>query len=144
GWHDIQSGYTAGAYRLFFDLQAVTLPAWSAGRSFAPQDKTELVLSLGLARLFSQDGDAERLSEIIANHFNLSDALGASVTAGCKILQSILEPELPFSAADLLQDRKQCCQKRDAWPRRPTEILPFGVLDIELMLRFPKEASFAY
>src|SRR5262249_27848684 len=54
GWHDVQCGYWAALYRIGFELKAITLPARSAGRSFAPRDMCELVVLLGLARLFSQ------------------------------------------------------------------------------------------
>lgn len=144
GWRDIQLGYQCAFFGLHFDLKAVSLPAWSQGRSFAPRRMTELVLTFGLARLFGQDRDVKWLSESIAKHFSLSVALGDRFPAGRKLLESILEPAAQFTVQELLQDRKDCCIKRDAWPTRPTEIDPFGVLDIETAIRFPSDSAFRY
>jgi hypothetical protein len=45
---------------------------------------------------------------------------------------------------ELKRDRKECCQKRDAWPKRPTDFRPFGTLDVEMAVNFPSEAEFPY
>lgn len=144
GWKDIQCGYWAALYSLGFELKAVTLPAWSSGRKFGSRAIVELVLTLGLAKLFRQEGDVSWLRSAIAEHFSFEAALGDKVTAGRKLLQSILDDNAVFSFQELLKDRKECCQKRDAWFVRPTEVTPFGVIDIEAILRFPREASFSY
>jgi hypothetical protein len=144
GWHDIQCGYSAALYDLRFELKAVTLPAWSTGRVFSGASQVELVLTLGLAKLFRQESDASWLLSAVDARFNTEDALGTKIDDGTLLLDSILGTDEGFSYADLLKDRKQCCKKRDAWPKRPTEIRPFGVLDIEAMLCFPQESSFQY
>ena len=144
GWRDIQCGYWASVEMLRFEIKSVTLPAWSAGRSFLASSQLELVLTLGLARLFRQEVDASWLSSAIATHFHPEEALGTKISHGRLLLESILKPEENFSFSDLLRDRNQCCSKRDEWPKRPTEIVPFGVLDIEAVLRFPAQASFQY
>jgi hypothetical protein len=138
GWADVQAGYWAALYARLFELKAVAL-GWC---NLSGSQLTEMVLLLGLARLFQKEGDALRLSEEIATHFSWELAIGDRMASGRKLLQSILEPETPVTRAELLQDRKECCQRREAWPTRPTEIDPFGVLDIEIMLRFPAEAAF--
>jgi hypothetical protein len=139
-WADVQAGYWAALYRLLFNLKAVTFTL----REVLPADMAEMVLMLGLARLFRQDGDALRLTELIDQHFNWDAVLGDRIKSGRKLLASILDPAASFTQAELLTDRKECCQKRDAWPTRPTEIGPFGVLDIEIMSRFPENAAFQY
>jgi hypothetical protein len=113
GWQDIQCGYWASVEKLRFEIKSVTLPAWSAGRNFSSQ--VELVLTLGLARLFRQDVDASWLSSAIPTHFHPEKALGTKVSHGRLLLESILKPEENFSFLDLLRDRNQCCSKRDAW-----------------------------
>lgn len=144
-WSDIQCGYWAALYSLLFEIKAVTLPAWSAGRTFAPKKMTELVLTQGLACLFQQTGDVVRLRELIEEHFALETALqGALGRSGRTILKSILEPTKCFSRDELLADRKKCCRERDAWPAPPTEIVPYGVLDVEVALRFPDDAAFHF
>jgi hypothetical protein len=99
---------------------------------------------MGLARLFGQDTDEASLESVLGDDFDPATILGARVTSGRTILQSVFDPQFPCTYAALLRDRGECCQKRQAWPKRPTEICPFGVLDIEAMLRFPEQASFAY
>lgn len=103
-----------------------------------------MVMLLGLARLFQQDGDALRLSELITEHFSWDEAIGNRVRSGQRILHSILEPGAEVAYDDLIKDRKESCQKRDTWPTRPTSFDPFCVLDIEIMLRFPDKAAFHY
>ncbi len=144
GWHDIQCGYLAALYGLRFELKAVTLPAWSKGRKFYGKSQVELVLTFGLAKLFRRENDASWLQSAIDAHFNTEDALGTKIDDGTLMLDAILGADDSFSYADLLKDRKQCCKKRSTWPTRPTEIRPFGVLDIEAILCFPQEAAFHY
>lgn len=136
GWADVQCGYWAALYSLLFGVVGY--------HGTMHGERAELVLLLGLARLFRQDGDALRLSELVDKHFSLDETIGDRIPSGRKILQSILEPETRFTYDELLEDRKECCQKRDAWPTRPTEIRPFGVLDVEMILRFPSQAAFKY
>jgi hypothetical protein len=144
GWSDLQCGYWAMLYSLFFEIKAITLPAWSQGRKFTPRKMIELVLTSGLARLYRQEGDLIRLRECIDIHFSWDQALGPKTDAGRKILESILDPDKEFTRQELLQDRKDCCNNRDAWPTRPTEVVPFGVLDVEIALRFPGGAAFKF
>jgi hypothetical protein len=144
GWQDIQCGYWATVYSLRFLYKAATLPAFGDRRPFGEDRKTATVMTLGLARLFGQDGDAAALEAILGPEFNIQEALGDEIDDGRMMLEAILHPTKSFSYDELLSDRNQCCKKREAWIKRPTEIDPFGVIDIEAMLRFPEQASFRY
>jgi hypothetical protein len=141
GWCDVQCGFWASVYRLRFYV--IPIVKWGRGR-FVPWDTTEAVMLLGLAKLFRQASEESYLKSVIAGHLpSFDEALGDKVTSGRKIMDSIFN-DTPHSFAELLKDRRECCQKRDAWPRRPTEISPFGVIDVEAMLKYPNEASFRY
>ncbi len=141
GWSDVQCGFWAEVYRLRYDI--IPIVKWGRGR-FMPWETTIAVMLLGLAKLFGQKSEEHLLKSAITEHLpDFDEALGDKVASGRKIMDSILN-DTPYSFAELLKDRKECCQKRDAWPRRPTEISPFGVIDVEAMLKYPNEASFRY
>jgi hypothetical protein len=141
GWGDVQCGFWAAVYHLRYDI--IPIVRWGRGR-FVPWDTTEAVMLLGLAKLFGQEMEASFLKSEIAEHLpSFDEALGDKVASGRKIMDSIFK-DTAYSFEELLKDRKECCQKRDAWPRRPTEITPFGVIDVEAMLKHPNEASFRY
>ena len=144
GWQDVQCGYWAAVYSLRFFYKAATLPAFGDRRPFPEQRKTATVMTLGLARLFGQDGDAAALQAILGPQFDIQEALGNEIDDGRIMLEAILHPAESLSYDELLRDRNQCCKKRDAWIKRPTEIDPFGVIDIEAILQFPEQASFPY
>lgn len=144
GWHDIQCGYWAALFSLRFQIKAVTLPAWSAGRTLGPREKAEIVLTSGFARLFQQQADAEWLASQIEQHVQLDELVGRKSQAGRLILDAIMGAGAPATYEALLADRKKSCQARDAWPTRPTEIVPFGVVDVEAVLCFPDKCRFPY
>ena len=70
--------------------------------------------------------------------------LTGDVRAGAALLDSIYRIDHGISAESLRRDRTECCRKRDAWPTRPTEIEPFGILDIEMAINFPDDAQFPF
>jgi hypothetical protein len=142
GWRDVQCGFGAGVYGLRFEIEALVW-AGSKGRGLSPEDTTEAVMILGLAKLFGQKAEEKWLKSAIAGHMDVSEALGPKVAAGRKILDAIVAGTA-YSLGELREDRKECCRKREAWPPRPTEIMPFGVLDVEAMVTYPEEASFRY
>jgi hypothetical protein len=141
GWHDTQAGYWASLYALRFEIIAVTLPAWSHGRSF--NCSTELAVALAFSRLFQQAADNAWLERAMAQHFDT----GPHVTPGepgAILLTALAAPKIEYSRDELLKDRRACCRSRDAYPTRPTEIIPIGVLDLEAILHYPDQAAFSY
>lgn len=150
GWREIECGYRGLVYaRRFY-------PKWWTSSEYVSQDNpsiqyalrgehaTELVMLSGLARLFGQTSDLDWLNGAIARYFTMDGALGSKHQFGRLMLDSILHPELPIPAEQLAKDRRECCQKRDTEPFRPTTFNPFGILDIEMMLRYPEESRFDY
>jgi hypothetical protein len=142
GWRDVQCGFWAGVYGLRFEIEALVLGGIK-GKGLSPEDTTEAVMILGLAKLFGQKAEEKWLKSAIAAHMDVNEALGPKVAAGGKILDAIVEGTA-YSFDELLEDRKECGRKREVWPPRPTEIMPFGVLDVEAMVMYPEEASFEY
>jgi hypothetical protein len=55
-----------------------------------------------------------------------------------------MDDECLCTPEQLRRDRSECCQKGDAWPKRPTLFPPFGVVDVEMAINFPREAEFPY
>jgi hypothetical protein len=109
----------------------------------SPAFVTRAVMTLGLARLFSVDFDEQLLRQWLAPRYDVA-VLTGKVSSGRYILDSIYFRDTSATAEMLRRDRRECCQKRDAWPKRPTENEPFGILDVEMALRFPDEAEFPY
>ena len=89
GWRDIQTGYWASVYKLRFELKSVTLPAWFEGRVFPGESQVELVLTLGLAKLFQQGSDISWLLLAIDTHFDSNAALGIDIDDGTLMLEAI-------------------------------------------------------
>jgi hypothetical protein len=141
GWHDIQAGYWAKLYALRFEVKAVTLPAWSRGRSF--NQSAELAVTLAFSRLFQQTADRKWLDEALAAHFDSGPHV-ASGQPGHLLLTAMVAESVECTREDLLNDRRDCCRTRDAYPKRPTEVIPIGVIDIEAIIHYPGDAAFPY
>lgn len=139
GWHDIQGGYLAGLYAIRF---AIPLKTGACART-SPNDLVYAVMTLGLARLFGGDFDVQLLRDWIRPQYDVRQLTG-KVTSGRHILSSIMDDECSCTSEQLRHDRRECCQKRDAWPNRPTLIQPFGIVDVEMAVNFPDEAEFPY
>jgi hypothetical protein len=141
GWHDIQCGYMATVCSIRFAVPLRT--GLEAEIRESPNYIVEVVMLLGLAKLFSIASDEQFLQHWLDSRFDIA-ALTGKVTSGRYLLDSIYRGQHGITADQLRQDRKECCRKRDAWPKRPTEVEPFGVLDIEMAINFPGEAEFSY
>jgi hypothetical protein len=139
GWHDIQAGYLAGLYAIRF---AIPLKTGSCART-SPNDLVYAVVTLGLARLFAGDFDVHLLRDWIRPQYDVRQLTG-KVASGGHILDCIMDDKCPCTPEQLRRDRRECCQKGDAWPKRPTLIPPFGVVDVEMAINFPDEAEFPY
>ncbi len=139
GWHDIQGGYLAGLYAIRF---AIPLMTGSCART-SPNDLVYAVMTLGFARLFGGDFDVQLLRDWIKPQYDVRQLTG-KVTSGRHILDSIIDDECSSTPEQLRRDRRECCQKGDAWPNRPTLIQPFGIVDVEMAISFPDEAEFPY
>ncbi len=139
GWYDIQCGYLAGVYAIRF---AIPLKTGLCARTSA-NDLIHAIMILGLARLFGGDFDVQFLQNWIRPQYDIRKLTG-KVTSGRHILSSIMDDECLCTPEQLRQDRRECCQKGDAWPNRPTLIPPFGVVDVEMAINFPDEAEFPY
>ena len=109
----------------------------------SPDYIVQAVMTLGLARLFSATSDQLFLRRWLDSRYDVV-AMTGKVASGRCLLDSICLEKHELTAESLRQDRKECCRKRSAWPKRPTEIEPFGVLDVEMAINFPSEAQFPY
>jgi hypothetical protein len=141
GWNEIQCGYLATTYSIRLIIPLRTEAAVSRKRS--ERMITEAVMTLGLARLFAVSFDEQLLRDWLVPCFD-STALTGKVASGRCILESIFHASHKHGVESLRRDRKECCQKRDAWPDRPTERRPFGILDVEMAINFPTKAEFSY
>ncbi len=135
GWRDIQCGYMATVYSFRFAWPLASPLA--ASRKESPDYLVQTVLTLGLARLFAVEYDERILREWLTPRYDLPTMIG-KVQGGGPIITSLYETEHDLPADALRRDRRECCKKRDAWPKRPTEFEPFGVLDVELALNYPR------
>jgi len=141
GWHDVQCGYLASVYAFRFMAPLATGLAGQLKDS--PKYITSTVMTLGLARLFSVAFDEHVLRDWLDVRYDVA-ALTDKVGSGRSILDSIYHRQHGITVDTLRQDRKECCRHRDAYPPRPTEFPPFGVLDVEMAISFPGEAEFPY
>jgi hypothetical protein len=141
GWHDVQCGYMASVYALRFAIPL--LAGLEAQLKDSANYITPIVMTLGLARIFAVDFDEQLLRGWLDERYDV-DELTGNVRSGRHILDGIYHRELEVDAETLRRDRSECCQKRDAWPKRPTEFAPFGVLDVEMAINFPALAEFPY
>ena len=89
------------------------------------------------------DFDVQLLRDWIRPQYDVRQLTG-KVASGGHILDSIMDDKCPCTPEQLRRDRRDCCQKGDAWPKRPTLIPPFGVVDAEMAINFPGEAEFPY
>jgi hypothetical protein len=131
GWHDIQSGYMATIYCFQLGVDASECNIVGA------------VMTLALAQLFGVKFDEQLLRGFLAPRYDVAKLTG-KVTSGRFILDSIYLESHSISADQLRRDRRECCQKIEAWPARPVSLTPFGVLDVEMAINFPEEAEFPY
>ncbi len=141
GWHDIQCGYLASVYSIRFAVPLLT--GVDAILKNSPAYVTHAVMTMGLARIFSVEFDERLLRTWIDERYD-AGALTGKVQSGRYILDSLYYTEHRLDAETLRRDRRECCQKRDAWPKRPTEFEPFGILDVEMAINFPQQAKFPY
>jgi hypothetical protein len=141
GWRDIQCGYLAKSYSIRFviPLQSGIL----ASVKDSPDNLVETVMTLALAQLFRLSFDETFLREWLTPRYD-RQKLTSKVNSGGLILDSVYLHSHSIAESDLKRDRKECCQKRDAYPKRPTEIRPFGTLDVEMAINYPESAEFGY
>lgn len=135
GWEDIQAAYMASMYKLRFADRGLSLPAWSSGHTPVPRLLIELPAWSALGGVFGQS-DESWWTHAIETYFDMDAATG-DIVAGRAILRSLLDRDANTTPEELLEDRKACCRTREGWPTRLTEICPFGVLDVEVLGRWP-------
>ena len=141
GWHDIQCGYAATVYAL--RVAAPLLTGLEADVRESPDYIVQAVMTLGLARLFSTASDESFLRRWLDSRYDVVGLTGKVASGRC-LLDSIYLQRHELTVDRLRQDRKECCRKRSVWPKRATEVEPFGVLDVELAINYPSEAEFPY
>ena len=141
GWRDIQAGYWADLYALRFEIIAITLPAWSQGRTF--NSSAELVVALAFSRLFEQTEDEVWLEQAIDQYFDSGPHV-ANSQPGSLLLSAMKNTAIHYPFDDLLRDRRACSLTRDSYPKRPTDITPVGVIDLETIIHYPAQAAFQY
>lgn len=141
GWRDIQAGYWADVYALRFEIISVTQPAWSQASRFIKSN--ELVTTLAFARLFGQTADRDWLEQAVASHYKSGPHISDGQPGGV-LLSALRNPSSAYSRRELFEDRRACCRGRDAYPKRPTEVVPVGVIDLENILHYPSDAAFQY
>lgn len=134
GWNEVQCGYLATIYSIRFLIPLKS--GLAASHKESADDLVSAVMTLGLARLFAVSFDEKTLRDWLEPRFDPKKLTG-KVSSGRHILNSIFEKSHSIGVEELRRDRKECCQKRDAWPKRPTEIGAFGILDIEMAINFP-------
>lgn len=141
GWHDVQVGYLANSY--VFNMAHTLQTGWLPRLKDGPDFTIEMIAQLGLARLLLQDHDIQQLGGWLEGRTDRSPLLGKS-HAGETILVSLLSGQAADSVVELQTDRKRCCQRRSAFPKRLTECPPYGLLDLESALFFPENADYPY
>lgn len=141
GWHDIQCGYVASFDAIRFALPLMT--GLDAELKNSAKYVIHAVMTLGLSRVFSLERDEKHLRNWLDTRYDVATLTG-EVHSGRAILDSIYHFNHGIDAETLRHDRTLCCPKRDSWPTRPTEIPPFGILDIEMTINFPNDAAFPY
>ncbi|HEV7280562.1 MAG TPA: hypothetical protein VGN57_10185 [Pirellulaceae bacterium] len=141
GWRDVQCGYLANVYALRLRIPLMT-PMGSTRRE-DPNFVVRTTVLLGLARLFRIPLDERLIREWLAPRFD-AEKLAGDVPAGRLILATLFGLEGPVAADALRRDRGACIKAQDAWPKRPTETAPLGVLDVEMSLAHPAEATFSF